>query len=59
MRHARHGRKGGHIGSRRLEKVVEREYTRKGYSKAKATYVAGAVVGKVWGEQATRKRRGF
>lgn len=59
-RHARHGRKGGkHIGSKRLERMVEGEYEKRGYSMKRSKYIGGAVVGKVYREQKSKRRRAF
>ena len=48
------------IGSKRLERKVERAYENKGYSVSKSRHIAGAVAGKVFREQqAHHVRRGL
>lgn len=59
MRHARHGRRGGHL-YKGGAKYREKKSFEKKYGKKKGDYVYGATVGKVKREQmAKKKRRGF
>ena len=51
-------RKNKHIGSKKLESIVDHDYLSKGYSKAKSKYIAGAVAGKVYREQKSNRKKG-
>lgn len=48
-------RKGKKLGFNRLEKIVEKEYLRKGYSKKRASYIAHSVAGHVARMKRSRK----
>lgn len=50
-------RKSKHIGSKALERKVDKEYLKKGYTSRKAKYIAGAVAGKVYREQKRKKKK--
>ena len=49
-------RKTKHIGSKALERKVDKAYLKKGYTSRKAKYIAGAVAGKVYREQKRKKK---